>query len=85
MRTGCVSYNTATCKDCGKKFDFDGFKKHRMCAEVYKNLLAICEELISAGNTVHSTDPSGCHQDCPWMRARDNATQYLQEIDYESV
>lgn len=40
-------------------------------------LIALVEELVKAGDYIHLE--SDCHQDCPWVAAREDAVAYLQE------
>lgn len=46
-------------------------------------LIALVEELVKAGDYIHLE--SDCHQDCPWVAAREDAVAYLQETSNYST
>lgn len=45
--------------------------------EDYEVLVGLVNDLVRAGDYIHGRDSSGCHQDCPWISARNRAEKFL--------
>lgn len=46
--------------------------------EDYAALISVVERLMRAGEYIHGRDASGCHQDCPWIPAYQEAKKIME-------